>query len=134
VCPVRVSVESHSLLVIATDGTSIQPVSVDSVVLFSGTHQHVGAGVADSILSGYRLDAWAAVVRSPTEAEDFSSSEAHPASYLMSTVGPFPGVQARRWRDADHSLDLVTRSKMSRSYTSYPPPPQALPWRVVGQL
>jgi hypothetical protein len=41
---------------------------------------------------------WTTGVRSPTEAEDFSSSlcvqtgsEARPASYPMGTGGPFPG-------------------------------------------
>jgi hypothetical protein len=50
------------------------------------------------------------VVRSPTGAEDFSSSpcvqtgsEAHPASYPMGTGGTFPGGKARPGRDADHS-------------------------------
>jgi hypothetical protein len=48
---------------------------------------------------------WTAGVRSPTEAEDFSSnlcvqtgSGAHPASYTMGTGG-----KARPGRDADHS-------------------------------
>jgi hypothetical protein len=48
---------------------------------------------------------WTAGVRSPTEAEDFSSnlcfqtgSEAHPASYTVGTGG-----KARPGRDADHS-------------------------------
>jgi hypothetical protein len=49
-------------------------------------------------------------VRSPTGAEDFSSSlcvqtgsAAHPASYPMGTGGPFPGGKARPGRDTDHS-------------------------------
>jgi hypothetical protein len=49
-------------------------------------------------------------VRSPAEAEDFSSSpcvhtgsEAHPAPYPMGTGGPFPGNKARPGLDADHS-------------------------------
>jgi hypothetical protein len=49
-------------------------------------------------------------VRSPTEAEDFSSalcvqtgSGAHPAPYTMGTGGSFPGGKARPGRDADHS-------------------------------
>jgi hypothetical protein len=53
---------------------------------------------------------WTTGVRSPTEAKDFSSSPcvqtgsgAHPASYPMGTVGPFPGGKARPGRDADHS-------------------------------
>jgi hypothetical protein len=53
---------------------------------------------------------WTAGVRSPTEAEDFSSSlcfrtgsGAHPASYTMGTGGSFPGGKTRPGRDADHS-------------------------------
>jgi hypothetical protein len=62
------------------------------------------------IVSDYGLDDRAIEVRSPTGAEDFSSSscvqtgsEAHPASYAMATGGPFPGGKARPGRDADHS-------------------------------
>jgi hypothetical protein len=53
---------------------------------------------------------WTAGVRSPREAEDFSSnlciqtgSGAHPASYTMGTRGSFPEGKARPGRDADHS-------------------------------
>jgi hypothetical protein len=53
---------------------------------------------------------WTIRVRSPTEAEDFSSSlcvktgsGAHPVSYPMGTGGPVPGGKARPGRDADHS-------------------------------
>jgi hypothetical protein len=53
---------------------------------------------------------WAAGVRSPTEAEDFSSnpyiqtgSGAHPASCTVGTGGFFPGGKGRPGRDADHS-------------------------------
>jgi hypothetical protein len=49
-------------------------------------------------------------VRSPAEANDFSSSlclqtssEAHSASYPMGTGGPFPEGKARPGRDAYHS-------------------------------
>jgi hypothetical protein len=63
-----------------------------------------------SIVSDYGLDDRVIEVRSPTEAEDFSSSpcvqtgsETHPASYPMGTGGPFPGGKARQGRDADHS-------------------------------
>jgi hypothetical protein len=49
-------------------------------------------------------------VRSPTEAEDFSStlcvqtgSGVHPAFCTMGTGGSFPGGKARPGRDADHS-------------------------------
>jgi hypothetical protein len=63
-----------------------------------------------SIVSDYGLDDRVIEVRSPTGAEDISSSpcvqtgsEAHPASYSMGTGGPFPGSKARPGRDADHS-------------------------------
>jgi hypothetical protein len=53
---------------------------------------------------------WTTGVRSPTEAENFSSSlcvqtgsGAHPASYPMGTGDPFPGGKARPGREADHS-------------------------------
>jgi hypothetical protein len=53
---------------------------------------------------------WTAGVRSPTEAEDFSSnlcvqtgSGTHPASCTMGTGGSFPGGKGRPGRDADHS-------------------------------
>jgi hypothetical protein len=53
---------------------------------------------------------WTAGVRSPTEAEDFSSnlcvqtgSGAHPASYTVGSGGSFAGGKARPGRDADHS-------------------------------
>jgi hypothetical protein len=53
---------------------------------------------------------WPAGVRSPTEAEDFSSnlcvqtgSGAHPPSYTVGTGGSFPGGKERPGRDADHS-------------------------------
>jgi hypothetical protein len=53
---------------------------------------------------------WTAGVRSPTEAEDFSSnlrvqtgSGAHPASCTVDTGGSFPGGKGWQGRDADHS-------------------------------
>jgi hypothetical protein len=61
-------------------------------------------------VSDYRLDDQAIEVRSPTVAEDFSSSPcvqnrsgAHPASYPMGTGGSFPRGKAWPGRDADHS-------------------------------
>jgi hypothetical protein len=87
-------------------------------------------GCSVSTVSDYGLDDRAIEVRSPAEAKDFSSSlcvqtgsEAHPASCTMGTGGPFPGAKARPGRDADHSPHLVSRSRMSRSYTSSPPCP-----------
>jgi hypothetical protein len=53
---------------------------------------------------------WAIRVRSPTGAENFSSSPcvqtgsgAHPASYSMGTSDSFSGGKARPGHDADHS-------------------------------
>jgi hypothetical protein len=81
-----------------------------------------------SIVSGYGLDDRAIEVRSSAEAKDFSSSlcvqtgsGAHPASCTMGTGGPIPGGKARPGRDADHSPHLVSRSRLSRSYSSSPP-------------
>jgi hypothetical protein len=61
------------------------------------------------------------------EAADFSSSlcvqtcsGADPVSYPMGTADPFPGGKVRPGRDADHSLYLVLRSRMSNSYISSP--------------
>jgi hypothetical protein len=69
-------------------------------------------------VSDYGLDDRVIEVRSPTGAEDFSSSscvqtgsEAQPASYPMGTGGPFPGGKARPGRDADHSPHLVAEVK-----------------------
>jgi hypothetical protein len=66
-------------------------------------------GSSVSIVSDYGLDDRGSI-RSPTEAEDFSSSHcvqtgsrAHPASSTMGTRGPFPGGKTRPGRDADHS-------------------------------
>jgi hypothetical protein len=53
---------------------------------------------------------WTTGVRSPSDAEDFSStlcvqtgSGAHPASCTVGTGGSFPGGKARPGRDADLS-------------------------------
>jgi hypothetical protein len=85
-------------------------------------------GSSGSIVSDYGLDDRAIGVRSPAEANDFSSnlclqtgSEAHPASCTMGTGGTLPGGKARPGRDADHLPHLVPRSRMSRSYTPLPP-------------
>jgi hypothetical protein len=67
-------------------------------------------------------------VRSPTEAEDFSSSlcvqtgsGAHPASCPMGTGGSFSGVKRGRGVTLTTHPRLVPRLRMSRSYTSSPP-------------
>jgi hypothetical protein len=53
---------------------------------------------------------WTAGVRSPTEADDFSSTfcvqtgpGAHPDSCTVGTGGSFPGGKAGPGRDSDHS-------------------------------
>jgi hypothetical protein len=86
-----------------------------------------------SIVSDYRL--WMTGVQSLAGAKDFSSSlciqtsfGAHPASYAMSTRGPFPRGKVWLGRDADHSPPLVLMSRMSRCCTS------SLPKLVVRQL
>jgi hypothetical protein len=72
---------------------------------------------------------WTAGVRSPTEAEDFSSNLcvqtgcwAHPASYTVGTGGSFPGGKARPGRDADHSPHSGAEVKKEQElYTCSPP-------------
>jgi hypothetical protein len=49
-----------------------------------------------------------------------SSSEAHPASCPIGTVGSFPRGKARPGRDADHSPHVAPRSRMSRSHIPLP--------------
>jgi hypothetical protein len=49
-----------------------------------------------------------------------ASYEAHPASCTLGTRGPLPGGKARTGRDANHSPHLVSWSRMSRDYTSFP--------------
>jgi hypothetical protein len=70
-------------------------------------------------VSDYGLDDRVIGVRSLAGAKDFSSSlcvqtgsGAHPATCIMGTGG-----KMRPGRDADHSPHLVSRSRMSRSYT-----------------
>jgi hypothetical protein len=90
-------------------------------------------------VSDYGLDDRAIEVRSPTGAEDFSSSAcvktvsgAHPASYPMGTGSSFPGGKARPGRDADHSPPSSTEVK--NEYELYLLSPHLPPWRVAGQL
>jgi hypothetical protein len=82
---------------------------------------------------------WTAGVRSPLEAEHFSSSlcvqtgsEAHPASYTMGTGCSFTGGKARKGRDADHSHSSCAEVKIE--WELYLLSPKAPPWRVTGQL
>jgi hypothetical protein len=81
-----------------------------------------------SIVSDYGLDYRAIRVRSPAGAKDFSSnlcvqtgSGAHPASCTMGTEGPFPGAKRDRGVTLTTHPHLMSRSRMSRSYTSSPP-------------
>jgi hypothetical protein len=67
-------------------------------------------------VSDYGLDDRVIEVRTPTGAEDFSSSlcvqtgsEAYPASYPVGTGGTFPRGKARPGRDADHSSPSSNR-------------------------
>jgi hypothetical protein len=81
----------------------------------------VEPGSSVSIVSGYGLDDWAIKIRSPAEAKDFSSSlcvqtgsGAHSACY-----GFFPqGLKRGRGVMLTNHPHLMTRSTMSRSYTS----------------
>jgi hypothetical protein len=77
---------------------------------FSTVTLHCEPGSSVSIVSGCGLDDRAIEVRSLAEAKDFFSSlcvqtgsGAHPASWPMSTLGPFLGDKARPKRDTDHS-------------------------------
>jgi hypothetical protein len=90
-------------------------------------------------VSDYGLDDRVIEVRSPTGAEDSSSSPciqtgsgAHPASYSMGTGGSFPGGKARPGRDADHSP--LSSAKVKNEYKLYLLFPHVPPWHVVGQL
>jgi hypothetical protein len=77
------------------------------------------------IVTDYRLEYRG--VRSPAEANDLfpsvciqTSSEVHPASYPVDIGGNFPGGKARPGHDADHSVLLVPRSRMSMRCTPVP--------------
>jgi hypothetical protein len=93
-----------------------------------GKHLHDCRGSSGSIESDYGLDDRAIEVRSPTGAEDFSSSpcvqtgsRAHPASYPMGTGVLSPWVKRGRGVTLTTHPHLVPRLIMSRSYTSSPP-------------
>jgi hypothetical protein len=89
-------------------------------------------------VSGYGLDDRAIEVRSPAGAKDFScilcvqtGSGAHQPRVQWVPGVLSPGV--KRGRDVTLTTypHLVSRSRMSRSYTLSP---QAPPWRVAGLL
>jgi hypothetical protein len=102
--------------------------SLSCVILFININV-VSQGRSVSVMPGYGLDDRAIEVRCPAETRDFSNlcvqtgSGAHPTSCAMGTGGggPFPGGKVRPGSGAGHSLHLVPRSWMSRSYTSSPP-------------
>jgi hypothetical protein len=78
-----------------------------------------------SIMSDYRLDDRGSI---PDRGKDFTSSLCvQTSSWIPPSLlnngyrGSFPGGKVRSGRDADHSPYLVSRSRMSRSYTSSPP-------------
>jgi hypothetical protein len=82
---------------------------------------------------------WTTGVRSPTEAEDFSSSlciqngsGAHPASCTMGTGGSFPRGKVQPGHDADHSPPSSAEVKNEQEL--YLLSSQAPPWRVAGSL
>jgi hypothetical protein len=89
------------------------------------------SGSSVSIVSDYRLVDRAIEVRSPAKAEGIflwplcSDQLWGPSSHLYNFVpaGPSRGAKSRLRRDTDHSPPhLVARSRMSRSYSSSPPP------------
>jgi hypothetical protein len=88
--------------------------ALDSVMKFINSYNkihyvpYVLARVAQSVQC-LTMD-WTTGVRSPTEAEEFSSNlclqtvcDAHQASCTMGTGHPFPGGKARPGRQSDHS-------------------------------
>jgi hypothetical protein len=86
---------------------------------------YAGAAVAQAACC--LTTGWTIGVRSPTGAEDFSSSPcvqtdsgAHPASYPMGTVVLSPGVKRGRGVTLTTHPHLVSRLSISGSYTSSP--------------
>jgi hypothetical protein len=97
-------------------------------------------GSSVSIVCGYGLDDWAIEVRSPAEATGFFLKPLcpdllwGPPSLLYKWYRRVLSPRAFRSVTLTTHLHLLTRSRrMSRSYTTTPPP-QTLPSRVVGQL
>jgi hypothetical protein len=103
----------YSFLMFYTRQCPTHVIAFDFIILiiiieeYKSCRSRVSSG---SIVSDYGLDDRAIGVRSPEGAKDFSSSlcvqtgyGAHPACCPMGTGGPFPGVEERPGRDADHS-------------------------------
>jgi hypothetical protein len=85
-------------------------------------------GSSVSIVSDHELDDLAIGVRSPTGAKDFSSSlcvqtgsGAHPAPVQWVLGVLSPGLKRGRGVTLTAHPHLVSKSRMSRSYTSSPP-------------
>jgi hypothetical protein len=100
----------------------------ESLNLFCAYLYTGSRGSSGSIVSDCGLDNRAIGVRSPAGQRIFPlASVSRPA--LGPTQPPVlcvpgvlsPGVKARPGRDTDHSPTSVPRSRMSRSYTSFPP-------------
>jgi hypothetical protein len=79
------------------------------------------------------------VVRSPTEAEDVSSTlcaqpALGPTQRPIQWVpgAPSSGGEVRPGRDADHSPSSSAEVKKERGYTSSHP--KRLPWRILGKI
>jgi hypothetical protein len=97
------------------------------VAYFKELSRYLRTGAAQSVWC--LTTNWTTGVRSPTEAEDFSSSfcvqtgsGAHPASCTMGGTGSsFPRVKRGRGVMLTTHPHLVARLSMSRSYTSSPP-------------
>jgi hypothetical protein len=95
---------------------------------FSAVYQHNRSRVSsDSIVSDCGLDDRAIGVRSPTGAKDSSSSLCvqtgsgdHPASCTMGPGVLSPGLKRGQGMRLTIHPHLVSRSRMSRSYTSSP--------------
>jgi hypothetical protein len=101
-------------------------ISTSEILLIEAVSVSQGSSV--SIVSGYGLDDRAIGVRSPAEAKEFSSSlcvqtgsGAHSASCTMGTGVLSPGLKRGRSVTLTAHPHLVSRSIMSRSYTSSPP-------------
>jgi hypothetical protein len=104
---------------------------------WQSTVREAGTAVAQAVQC--LTTGWTIGVRSPTGAEDFSSSLCvqtgsvdHPVPCSMGTGGPFPGGKARPGRDADHSPP--SSAEVKYEWELYLLSSHVPPWRVAGQL
>ncbi len=51
VCPAQLTIEGHSLTVIASDGEPVQPVRVDTIISFSGEFFVFGSSIRSSVVT-----------------------------------------------------------------------------------